>query len=71
MAVTGSLSGAKLLAAAAIFLLAGLVTGVVGVGLPPVAMPLLSLLLDPATAIAVIGGPAAVSSVVRAARGDV
>lgn len=62
-------SEAELLAGFAIFILAGLVKGFTGVGLPMVAIPLLSQIVDPATAITVVVGPAAASNVVQSLRG--
>lgn len=59
----------ELAAAFAIFLVAGLVKGFTGVGLPMVAIPLLSLMINPATAITIIVGPAAASNVVQSLRG--
>jgi uncharacterized membrane protein YfcA len=60
---------AGLIAAFAIFLLAGLVKGFTGVGLPMVAIPLLSMIINPATAITIVVGPAAASNVVQSLRG--
>lgn len=69
MVVLGTWSAADLIAGFAIFFLAGLVKGFTGVGLPMVAIPLLSQIVDPATAITIIVGPAAASNVVQSLRG--
>jgi len=69
MPIFDTWSGAELLTAFAIFVLAGLVKGFTGVGLPMVAIPLLSQIVDPATAITIIVGPAAASNVVQSLRG--
>ena len=47
----------------AIFLLAGLVKGVIGMGLPTVAMGLLALVLPPAEAAAIVVVPSLVTNV--------
>ena len=60
---------AELIAGFTIFLLAGMVKGFTGVGLPMVAIPLLSQITDPATAITIVVGPAAASNVVQSLRG--
>ncbi|MES2183850.1 MAG: sulfite exporter TauE/SafE family protein [Pseudomonadota bacterium] len=52
-----------LAAMAAVFLLAGLVKGVVGLGLPTVAMALLALLMPPAQAAALLIVPSLVTNV--------
>jgi uncharacterized membrane protein YfcA len=54
-----------ILAAAAVFLLAGLVKGVVGLGLPTVAMGLLALFLAPAEAAALLLLPSLVTNFVQ------
>jgi uncharacterized protein len=69
MPLFGMFSDAELTAAFAIFLLSGLVKGFAGVGMPLVAIPLLSQFIDPATAISIIVGPAAASNVVQSLRG--
>ena len=64
-----TLTEAELIAAFAILGLAGLVKGFTGVGLPMVAIPLLSLIVGPSTAITIAVGPAAASNVVQSLRG--
>lgn len=54
-----------LLAVTAIFLLAGLVKGVVGLGLPTVAMALLALVLPPAEAAALLVVPSLVTNLLQ------
>jgi len=58
-----------LLATAAIFLLAGLVKGVIGLGLPTVAVGLLGLTMAPAQAAALIVAPSLVTNVWQLAAG--
>ena len=69
MSFLHALSEAELAAAAAIFLAAGLVKGVSGIGFPMVAIPFLSLIVGPTTTIVIVVGPAAASNVVQALRG--
>ena len=69
MLIFDAWSGTELLVAFALFILAGLVKGFTGVGLPMVAIPLLSQILDPATAITIVVRPAAASNVVQSLRG--
>ncbi len=52
-----------LLAVAAVFVLAGLVKGVVGLGLPTVAIALLALLMTPAQAVALLIVPSLVTNI--------
>ena len=49
--------------AAAVFLLAGLVKGVIGMGLPTIAMGLLALAMPPADAAALLVIPSLVTNV--------
>ncbi len=58
-----------LIVAAAVFVLAGLVKGVIGMGLPTVAMGLLSLVMAPAQAAALLILPSAVTNVWQLAAG--
>src|SRR5512139_259761 len=58
-----------LLVIAAIFALAGLVKGVIGMGLPTVAIGLLGLMLSPAQAAAILIVPSLVSNLWQAAVG--
>lgn len=52
-----------LLVTAAIFLLAGLVKGVIGMGLPTIAMGLLALVMSPAQAAAILIAPSLITNV--------
>ena len=52
-----------LIAIAAVFLLAGLVKGVIGLGLPTVAMGLLAVSMPPAHALAIVIVPAVVTNI--------
>ena len=63
--MTDSLSTASLFAAAGVFLLAGLVKGVVGLGLPTVAMALLALAMPPAQAAALLVVPSLVTNLLQ------
>ncbi|MBX9929964.1 MAG: sulfite exporter TauE/SafE family protein [Methylobacterium sp.] len=63
------LDPAALAVAAFAFFLAGFVKGVVGLGLPPVAMGLLSLIMAPAQAAALLVVPAFVTNVWQLAAG--
>lgn len=55
----------SLMTVAAVFLLAGLVKGVVGLGLPTVSMALLALLMPPAEAAALLVVPSLVTNVMQ------
>ncbi|WP_232631958.1 sulfite exporter TauE/SafE family protein [Methylobacterium sp. Leaf118] len=67
--MTFPLDPSALLIAAFAFLLAGFVKGVVGLGLPPVAVGLLSLVMTPAEAAALLVVPAFVTNVWQLAAG--
>ncbi len=67
--ISGTLSLPLLVALAAIFLLAGLVKGVVGLGLPTVAMGLLSLAVPPAQAAALLVVPSLATNLWQMAAG--
>ena len=58
-----------LIAAAGAFLLAGFVKGVIGLGLPTVAIGLLGLLMTPTQAAAILVLPALITNVWQAAVG--
>lgn len=58
-----------LIAVAAIFLLAGLVKGVIGMGLPTVAIGLLGLMLTPAQAAAILIVPSVISNLWQSTAG--
>lgn len=58
----------EFLAVAAVFLLAGFVKGVIGLGLPTIAMGLLGLLLGPAPAAALLLVPSLVTNLVQMGR---
>lgn len=62
-------SASILIAIAAIFLLAGLVKGVIGMGLPTVAIGLLGLMMPPAQAAAVLIVPSLISNIWQAVVG--
>jgi hypothetical protein len=51
-----------LLLTAAIFMLAGMVKGLVGMGLPTIAMGLLALVMSPAQAAAILVAPSSIPS---------
>lgn len=53
------------LATTAVFLIAGAVKGIVGLGLPTVAMALLALLMTPAQAAALLVGPSLVTNLLQ------
>jgi uncharacterized membrane protein YfcA len=58
-----------LVATLAIFLFAGFIKGIVGLGLPVLAIGLLSLLMPPAQAVALLTVPSIVTNVWQAAAG--
>ena len=60
-------SYATLAATAGAFLLAGFVKGVIGLGLPTVAIGLLGLMMTPAQAAAIMVAPALITNVWQAA----
>lgn len=62
-------SASVLIAIAAIFVLAGLVKGVIGMGLPTVAIGLLGLMMTPARAAAILIVPSLVTNIWQAAVG--
>ena len=62
-------SFAILAATAGAFLLAGLVKGAIGLGLPTVAIGLLGLIMTPAQAAAIMVAPALITNVWQAAVG--
>ncbi|GKS83485.1 sulfite exporter TauE/SafE family protein [Acidovorax sp. SUPP1855] len=63
--MTASLTPTAFLAATAVFLLAGCVKGVVGLGLPTVAMALLALVMPPAQAAALLVVPSLVTNLLQ------